>query len=200
MASSDGGMTAGEYITHHLTNWCIGCNPATHHPHGLVDLGAFFLDSIIVAGFFAVLLGGFAFYMRNRWTAGTPGRLQYALEFILDYTHEQVSMVFPKVNHYVGAMAVTIFLWVFLMNVMDIVPIDLVPSIASGIGALLGVEHAYFRLVPTATLDVPFAMAIVVFVLMIYYQIQANGPVGYVKRFLFHPYGKFGGRPTLRQR
>lgn len=193
MAGHDGSTSAGEYITHHLTNWCVGCNPATHRPHGLVDFGAFYIDVIIVSVFFAVLLVGFAWFMRNRWTAGTPGRLQYGLEFILEYIDEQIHMTFPKANHYVGAMAITIFLWVFFMNIMDLVPVDLIPTIAGGIGELVGVETVYFRQVPTATLDVPFAMAIVVFVLMIGYQFKANGPVGYFKRFLFHPYGKYGG-------
>lgn len=192
MADSDV-TSAGEYINHHLTNWCVGCNPVTHSPHGLVDFGAFYIDVIIVSGFFAVALAVFAWFMRRRWTAGTPGRLQYSLEFIIEYIVEQIHMAFPKANHYVGAMAITIFIWVFLMNAMDLVPVDLISTIAGGIGALFGVETVYFRHVPTATLDVPFAMAIVVFVLMIAYQFQADGPVGYVKRFLFHPYGKFGG-------
>lgn len=195
MAGSDGGMSPGEYINHHLTNWCVGCNPKTNMPSGLVDFSAFNIDVILVSGFFALLLAGFALYMRNRWSAGTPGRLQSAMEFMIEYVDEQIHMVFPKANHFVGAMAVTIFMWVFLMNAMDLIPIDLIPSIAGGIGALLGVEHVFFRPVPTATLDVPFAMAIVVFVLMITYQIRANGLGGYLKRFLFHPYGKFGGRP-----
>ncbi|MDN5869271.1 MAG: F0F1 ATP synthase subunit A [Nitrococcus sp.] len=192
-----GGETSGEYITHHLTNWCIGCNPKTHAPSGLVDFSAFNIDVIIVSGFFAVGLGVFAWFMRRHWTVGTPGRLQYALEFIIEYINEQIHVTFPKANHYVGAMAITIFIWVFLMNAMDLIPVDLISFIAGGIGALFGVENVYFRHVPTATLDVPFAMAIVVFVLMVAYQFKANGAEGYVKRMLFHPYGKYGGPANI---
>ncbi|MDN5848762.1 MAG: F0F1 ATP synthase subunit A [Nitrococcus sp.] len=192
-----GGESSSEYITHHLINWCIGCNPQTHAPSGLVDFSAFNLDVIIVSGFFAVGLAVFAWFMRRSWTAGTPGRVQYALEFIIEYINEQIQVTFPKANHYVGAMAITIFIWVFLMNAMDLIPVDLISSIAGGIGALFGVETVYFRHVPTATLDVPFAMAIVVFVLMVAYQFKANGPVGYVKRMLFHPYGKYGGPANI---
>lgn len=193
-SSSEG---AGAYITHHLTNWCVGCNPETHAPNGLVDFGAFNIDVIIMSLLFATLLSVFAFCMRKRWTAGEPGRVQYAMEFVVDYIQDQIREVFPRANHYVAAMAITIFFWVFMMNAVDLVPIDLIPVIAGGIGGLFGVETVHFRPLATATLDVPAAMAIVVFILMIVYQFQANGPVGYFKRFLFHPYGKFGGPANI---
>ncbi|MGH8161844.1 MAG: F0F1 ATP synthase subunit A [Gammaproteobacteria bacterium] len=195
MASSGGG--ASEYITHHLTNWCIGCNPKTHQPNGLVDFHAFNLDVILISVVFAVVLVAFAWFMRRRWSVDNPGRFQIALESIVEYIGDQIREVFPKANNYVGAMALTIFIWVFLMNAMDLIPIDLIPSIVGGIHHITGIGTVYFRDVPTATLDVPFAMAIVVFVLMVAYQIKANGPVGYVKRFLFHPYGKFGAPMNL---
>lgn len=189
--ASGGGEGAGAYITHHLTNWCVGCNPVTHHPDGLVDMSAFNIDVILVSGLIAAGLVAVAALMRQRWRIDTPGRFQQSLEFMLEYISDQIREVFPRANHYVGAMALTIFIWVFLMNLTDLIPIDLVPVIAQGIGHAMGLETVHFRLVPTATLDVPFAMAVVVFVLMVYYQLRANGPVGYVKRFLFHPYGKF---------
>ncbi|HEX5313866.1 MAG TPA: F0F1 ATP synthase subunit A [Gammaproteobacteria bacterium] len=188
----EGGEGAGEYITHHLTNWCWGCNPQTHQPNGLVDFHAFNLDVILMSVLLAAGLVAFAWFMRRRWSAGKPGRLQYSLEFIIEYIGDQIREVFPKANNYVGAMALTIFVWVFLMNAMDLIPIDLIPSIVGGIHSATGAGTAYFRDVPTATLDVPFAMAIVIFVLMVVYQIRVNGPGGYAKRFLFHPYGKFG--------
>lgn len=195
MASSGGG--ASEYITHHLTDWCIGCNPQTHQPNGLVDFHAFNLDVILISVVFAVVLVAFAWFMRRRWSVDNPGRFQITLESIVEYIGDQIREVFPKANNYVGAMALTIFIWVFLMNAMDLIPIDLIPSIVGGIHHLTGIGTVYFRDVPTATLDVPFAMAIVVFVLMVAYQINANGPSSYVKRFLFHPYGKFGAPANI---
>jgi F-type H+-transporting ATPase subunit a len=186
-----GGESSSEYITHHLTDWCIGCNPQTHAPNGLVDFHSFNIDVIFFSALFAIGLIAMAWFLRRRWRVETPGRFQYSLEFIVEYISDQIREVFPKANNYVGAMGLTIFLWVFLMNAMDLIPIDLFPSIAGGIGSALGIGTMYFRDVPTATLDVPFAMAIVVFVLMVAYQFGANGPVGYAKRFLFHPYGKF---------
>lgn len=192
-----GGESAGEYITHHLTNWCLGCNPQTHQPNGLVDFHAFDLDVILISLLCAVGLISLAWFMRRRWSVEAPGRFQSALEFIVEYIGDQIREVFPKANNYVGAMALTIFTWVFLMNAMDLIPVDLIPSIAGGVGHLLGIHTVYFRDVPTASLDTPFAMAIVIFVLMVFYQFRANGAGGYAKRFLFHPYGKFGGPANI---
>ncbi len=192
-----GGENAGEYITHHLTDWCWGCNPQTHQPNGLVDFHAFNLDLILISLLCAIGLVVMAWFMRRRWSVDNPGRFQYSLEFIVEYIGDQIREVFPKANNYVGAMALTIFTWVFLMNVMDLIPVDLIPTIATGVGHLVGIQTVYFRDVPTASLDTPFAMAIVIFVLMVFYQFKANGPVGYVKRYLLHPYGKFGAPANL---
>ncbi len=193
----EGGKTAGEYITHHLTDWCLGCNPQTHAPNGLVDFHAFTLDLILISLLCALGLGLVAWRVGRKLSVDNPNRFQVALEAIVEYITEQIRTVFPQVNHYVGAMALTIFTWVFLMNAMDLIPIDLIPQIAAGVGHLFGIQPVYFRVVPTAALDTPFAMAIVIFVLMVFYQFKANGPVGYFKRFLVHPYGKFGGPANI---
>jgi F-type H+-transporting ATPase subunit a len=190
MANSGGGST--EYITHHLTDWCIGCS-ADNQPSGLLDFGAFTLDLILFGLICAGLVGVLALFVRNRLTVEDPGRLQLVIEAGIEYVNEQVTQVFRGSNDFVGAMATAIFVWVLAMNLTDLIPVDLIPGIAEGIGHLAGFEQVYFRIVPTAALDTPFAMAIVVFVIMIYYQIRANGPLGYVKRFLTHPYGKYGG-------
>jgi F-type H+-transporting ATPase subunit a len=82
-------------------------------------------------------------------------------------------------------MALTIFVWVWLMNFMDLIPVDLLPVIASWFGI-----H-YLKVVPTTDLNVPLAMALTVFLLTVFYNIKVKGPVGYLKMFLFHPFGKF---------
>jgi F-type H+-transporting ATPase subunit a len=190
--ANDGGDVAAEYITHHLTDWCIGCNAQTGQPSGLVGFHAFTVDLLLVAFLCAIAIGLLSLYLRRRLSLENPGRLQIAFEFGVEYISDQVGEVFRRENHYVGAMALTIFTWVTLMNLMDLVPVDLLPGIAGGVSTLLGVQENHFRHVPTAALDTPFAMAIVVFVMMIGYQVRANGPWGYIKRFLFQPYGKYG--------
>lgn len=192
MANS-GGETPGEYITHHLTDWCVGCNPHTHQPTGLLDMGAFTLDLLLIAFLCALVIAVLAFFLRRRLSVENPGKLQLAFESVVDYIGGQINEVFPRMNHFVGAMALTIFAWVVMMNAMDLIPVDLFPSIAGAIGHnFFGMQHVYFRDVPTAALDTPFAMALVVFIVMVAYQVRANGVGGYFKRFLFHPYGKYG--------
>jgi F-type H+-transporting ATPase subunit a len=193
-----GTESAGEYITHHLTDWCLGCNPQTHQPNGLVDFHAFTLDLILISLIFAVGLCFIAWRMGRRLSRDNPGRFQLAIESMVEYITDQMREVFPEVNHYVGAMALTIFSWVFLMNLMDLIPVDLIPSIAALVGYhFFGMGTVYFRDVPTAALDTPFAMSIVIFVLMVAYQLKANGVRGYLKRFLLHPYGKYGGPANI---
>lgn len=194
MANSGGGSAA--YITHHLTDWCVGC-AADHQPSGLVDFGAFTLDMILIGLICAALVALFSVFVRRRLTVDEPGSIQMTVEAGVEYVSDQVGQVFHKRNDFVGAMALAIFLWVSLMNLADLVPVDLVPGVLGGIGHLLGFEHVYFRIVPTAALDTPFAMALVVFAVMIYYQFRANGPLGYFKRFLTHPYGKWGGPANI---
>lgn len=189
MANSGGG--SAEYITHHLTDWCAGCT-ADHQPGGLVDFGAFTLDLIVVGLICAALVALLALFVRKHLTIEDPSGIQMAVEAGVEYVSDQVGQVFHKRNDFVGAMALTIFLWVSLMNLTDLIPVDLVPGVLGGIGQVFGAENVYFRIVPTAALDTPFAMALVVFAVMIYYQIRANGPGGYIKRFLTHPYGKWG--------
>ena len=193
MASA--GEDSSQYITHHLTDWCIGCNPETHQPNGLVDFGSFTIDLLLVAFVCAALIGVLSLFLRRRLSVDNPGTLQLAFESGAEYINDQVGQVFHRENSFVGAMALTIFIWVAFMNLMDIVPIDLIPSIAKLIGTGLGVHEVFFRHVPTAALDTPFAMALVVFTLMVFYQIRANGLRGYGKRFLLHPYGSIWFAP-----
>ncbi|AWN15678.1 F0F1 ATP synthase subunit A [Salinisphaera sp. LB1] len=194
MANSGSG--SAEYIRHHLTDWCVGCG-ADHQPSGLLDFGAFTIDLIIVGLICAGLVALLALFVRKRLTVEDPSGIQMAMEAGVEYVSDQVGQVFHKRNDFVGAMALTIFLWVTVMNLNDLIPVDLVPSVLGAIGHLLGFEHVYFRILPTAALDTPFAMAIVVFVIMVYYQLRANGMKGYVKRFLTHPYGKYAAPANI---
>lgn len=190
MANNGG---AAEYITHHLTDWCVGCSTETHQPTDLVDFHAFTVDLLLIGFLCAVAIGLLSLFLRRRLSVENPGYLQIAFEGGVEYIGDQVGQVFRRENHYVGAMALTIFTWVALMNLMDLIPVDLIPGFAGLVGHhVFGLQHVYFRQVPTAALDTPFAMALVVFTMMVAYQIRANGFWGYIKRFLFHPYGKYG--------
>ncbi|MDH5544488.1 MAG: F0F1 ATP synthase subunit A [Gammaproteobacteria bacterium] len=182
MASESGGGTV-QYIQHHLTNLCVGdCDPVTHQAAGF---WALHLDSI----FFSILLG--ALIVITAWRLGrnlqsdTPSGFQNAVESIVDFVNGQIRDTFPGHNPIIGPLAITIFLWVWLMNFMDLIPVDLLPLLAT----FVGIE--YLKVVPTTDINIPMAMSLTVFGLILFYNIKVKGPVGYLKMFLFHPFGKF---------
>lgn len=183
-----------QYIQHHLTNWCIGCDPETHKPSGLVDFSAFFLDTFLFGWLLAGLLMWVAWKIGRNLDPDTPSGMQNVLEAIVEFVNQQVKDNFPKPDPLIGPLALTIFAWVFLMNTMDLVPVDLLPWIASLIGQhIFGVDphDVYLKVVPTTNLDTTFALALSVFALIILYNVRTKGVWGYIKTFLFHPFGKF---------
>lgn len=180
--NSEGGGTV-EYIQHHLTNLCVGdCDPVTHKAAGF---WAWHLDTI----FFSYLLGALivvvGWRVGRNLNADKPGGFQNFVEMILDFVSNQVRDTFPGHNPLIAPLALTIFVWVFLMNFMDLIPVDLLPVI----GAAMGIS--YLKVVPTTDLSTTLAMSLTVFVLVVFYSIKVKGPAGYVKMFLFHPFGKF---------
>ncbi|VAW86464.1 ATP synthase F0 sector subunit a [hydrothermal vent metagenome] len=183
MSESGSGSSTVEYIQHHLTNLCVGnCDPVTHKANGF---WALHLDTI----FFSVLLGGLLILVSWRLTrnlnADTPGGFQNFVEIILEFVSTNVKDTFPGHNPLIAPLALTVFVWVWMMNFMDLIPVDLLPVIATW----LGIE--YLKVVPTTDLSTTFAMALTVFALIIYYNIKIKGLGGYLKNFLFHPFGKF---------
>lgn len=172
-----------EYIQHHLTNLCVGsCDPVTHKA---VGFWAFHLDTI----FFSYMLG--ALIVFASWKLGRnlnpnrPGGFQNFVEGILEFVQTQVRDTFPGHNPLIAPLALTIFLWIWLMNFMDLIPVDLLPVVASWFGI------QYLKVVPTTDLSTTFAMSITVFALILYYNVKVKGLGKYLKGFLFHPFGKF---------
>jgi F-type H+-transporting ATPase subunit a len=189
---SHAGPDPVQYIQHHLTNWCVGCSPETHQPGGLVDFSVFFLDTFLWALLLAVLLGFVAWRIGRRLEPDAPTGFQNLLEAVVEFVNQQVKDVFPHAPALVGPLALTIFLWVFLMNTMDLFPVDLLPWLATLVGEhLFGADphHVYMKVVPTTNLDTTFGLALSVFILILYYNIRVKGLLGYGKQFLTHPFG-----------
>lgn len=196
MSASETSQPTGavEYMQHHLTDWCIGCNPHTHKPSNIIDFHSFFVDSWLMALFIAVLIGFVAWKIGRNLDAERPTGMQNVLEAMVEFVNGQVRDVFTsRANALIGPLALTIFVWVFLMNFIDLIPVDLIPTIVGWIGhTVFGVKgDVYFRAVPTANLGAPFGMALTVFGLVIFYNLKIKGPVGYLKMFLLHPFGKY---------
>ncbi|AOU99414.1 F0F1 ATP synthase subunit A [Acidihalobacter yilgarnensis] len=187
-------VNAVEYMQHHLTDWCIGCNPTTHQTSNIIDFHAFFVDSWLMGLLVAILIGFVAWRIGRSLDADKPTGMQNVLEAMVEFVNGQVRDVFTsKANPLIGPLALTIFVWVFLMNFIDLIPVDLIPTAVAWVAhAVFGVQGpVYFRAVPTANLGAPFGMALTVFALIIYYNLTIKGPVGYLKMFLFHPFGKY---------
>jgi F-type H+-transporting ATPase subunit a len=171
--SSGGGGTV-EYIQHHLTNLHVG--------EGFMTLN---IDTLIISLLLGALIIYTGYRVVSRASTGVPGGFQNFVETILEFVQGQVRDSFPGHNPLIAPLALTIFIWVWLMNFMDLIPVDLLPLIGSWFGI-----H-YLKVVPTTDLNTTLAMALTVFLLTIFYNIKVKGPVGYLKMFLFHPFGKF---------
>ncbi len=179
--SSGGGTVA--YIQHHLTNYCAGdCDPITNAAAGFWSLH---LDTIFFSYMLAGLIVFVSWRLGRNLVSDTPSGFQNAVEAVVEFVDGQVRDTFPGHNPLIAPLALTIFIWVFLMNFMDLIPVDLLPVIASW----MGIE--YLKVVPTTDLNATMAMSLTVFALILYYNIKVKGLGGYLKMFLFHPFGKF---------
>ncbi len=182
-------ITTSSYIKHHLQNLTYGKleNGEWGLAHNIVEaksmgFWAIHVDTI----FFSVVLGAvflLLFYSVSRkMTTGTPGGLQNFVESIIDFIDENIRGSFKDNNPIVAPLALTTFIWIILMNTMDLVPVDWLPSIAS----LLGIH--YLKIVPTTDPNTTFALSLGVFFLMLFYSIKIKGLGGFVAELTLHPF------------
>jgi F-type H+-transporting ATPase subunit a len=185
--------TSGEYIKHHLQNLTYGQLPdgtwgVAHSAEEAKAMGfwALNLDTFIMS-----LLLGAVFVLIFRSVAksivsGTPSGLQNFCEWAIEFVDTSVRGSFSAKNNLVAPLALTVFFWVFTMNLMDLIPIDWVP----GLMGLLGVP--FFKVVPSTDPNATFGMAIGVFVLVLYYSIKMKGIGGFMGELTLQPFGKWG--------
>jgi F-type H+-transporting ATPase subunit a len=182
-------MGTVEYIQHHLQNNAVcsadNINPAT----GLCEgFWTFHMDTILISIALGVLMIWVAARLGKRLEVGAPSGFQNAVEGVLDFVGGQVRDTFPGKNALIAPLALTIFVWVWLMNFMDLIPVDLLPLLAQ---MVTGDPHFHLKVVPTTDLNTAMAMALTVFGLILFYNIKVKGLWGFTKMFLFHPFGKF---------
>ncbi len=173
MAES-GAPTSSEYIVHHLTNLTAGDGFWTLH-----------LDTLIVSGFLGLVTFGFMLLVARRATSGVPPGWQTFIELIVSMIDTQVRDTFHAKSNLVAPLAITIFIWVFMMNLMDLVPVDFVPMTAHA----AGVE--YLKIVPTTDPNLTFAMSLTVFAIMIAFNFKFKGARGFLHEALTVPFGKW---------
>jgi F-type H+-transporting ATPase subunit a len=197
------------YIQHHLQNMAYGKLPAGYARHGAdgsvtvleqdtwtlahsseeaKDMGfnAIHLDSMGWSVGLALL---FSFIFRTaakRASTGVPTGMQNFVELVIDFVNNTVKDTFHHKSRFVAPMALTIFVWVFLMNFMDLIPVDWLPQLAALIS---GDPHLYFKVVPSTDPNITLGMSFTVFFLMIFFSIREKGFMGFVKELTLHPFG-----------
>lgn len=174
-------ITSTEYVTHHLTHLMLDLHTFKIGP--TTSFWALNLDTLIVSIFIGVLFLSVFAIVAHRATAATPGKFQSFIELIIEKIDDIVNESYGRDSQLVAPLALTIFMWVFLMNAIDLLPVDLFPQIFG----LFGVEH--FKFVATADPMLTFGMSISVFFLVIYYNFKMKGAIGFSKEILSQPFG-----------
>ncbi len=199
-----GGQTSTEYIQHHLQNWTYGKLPqgyerydgtvlteatwaSAHSAQEAKDMGfsAVHVDTLGWSIFLGALFIFIFSRVAKKATADKPSGLQSFVELIVSFVDNTVKDTFHYKNSMVAPMGLTIFCWVFLMNFMDLIPVDWLPVAAATIA---GDSHFYFKVVPTTDPNATLGMAVGVFLLMIFFSIQQKGLLGFIKELTFHPF------------
>lgn len=184
-----------EYIAHHLGflkygqkadgSWGIAHSVEEANAMGFWSIH---VDSMLMSLLLGVIFMGLFYFVSRKATSGIPGPLQNAVEFIVEMVQTNVKSTFFARNELIGPLALTIFCWIFMMNLMDLVPVDWIPLTAAFIAQD---SHLYFKAVPTTDVNITAGFALAVFVLVIYYSIKIKGAGGFLSEFAFHPFGKW---------
>ena len=178
-----GEKTSSEYISHHLQNlkvcktdigeWVF--NQCAVNPMSINFYSMFW--SVIMVLIFVVLLRNVA----KKTSAGKPSKFQAFVEIIVEFVDSSVKDTFHGTSRLIAPLGLTIFVWVFLMNLMDLIPVDWIPLAAESVGI------PYMKVVPTTDVNVTFGMSIAVFVLIIFYTIANKGITGFIGELTLHP-------------
>jgi F-type H+-transporting ATPase subunit a len=186
-------LTSSEYIKHHLQNLTFG-----HLPDGSLGLAhsaaeakamGFWALNVDTMGF-SILLGVVFLALFHKVartaTTGVPSGVQNFVEWIVDFIDDSVRGSFSSKNDVVAPLALTIFIWIFLMNFMDLMAIDMFPQLAHA------VHLPFMKVVPSTDPNATFGMSIAVFVMVIYYSIKMKGAGGFLAELTLQPFGKWG--------
>jgi len=183
MAASGEPLTATSYIQHHLTNLAV-CSDAARDAHGhCTGFWTLHLDTFLVSGILGLVVFGLLASVASKATAGVPRGWQNFFEMVLSFINQQVKDTYHGRNPIVAPLAITIFIWVFVMNAMDLVPVDFLPVTAQAMGI------DYLKIVPTTDPNTTFALSITVFLLMIYMNFQVKGFGGFMHEVFSAPFG-----------
>ena len=174
-------LTPTSYITHHLS--------FLQKPVGTGDFWVLHVDTLVTSVILGILAFGFLWWVVRGATAGVPNKRQAFVELAIEFVDDQVKGIFHGDRHsFVAPAALTVFVWVLLMNAMDFLPVDIMAKILGAVGL-----HQW-RMVPTADVNTTFALALFVWFLMIFYSVKVKGLGGWVHELFCSP---FGSNPLL---
>jgi F-type H+-transporting ATPase subunit a len=179
MAAEGKAPTAGEYIVHHLQHL------QNHKQTAVVDFTVFNLDSIFWATLLGIVGSFFLWRAAKKATSGVPGRFQAAVELLVEMVDSQAKGIVHSAQSrkLVAPLALTVFVWIFLMNAMDLFPVDLFPKITE----MMGIH--YQRVVPTADLSVTMGLSLSVLLICLVYNVKIKGFGGWVHELFSAPFG-----------
>jgi F-type H+-transporting ATPase subunit a len=187
MAAEAHALTASEYIVHHLQHLQNGKQKF------IIDMSVVNYDSVI----FSLVVGAlgllFFWLAARKATSGVPGRWQAAVEMMVEMVDTQAKATIHNAQSrkVVAPLALTVFVWIFLMNAMDLLPVDLLPAIWAQIYGAAGHDphHAYLRIVPTADLSTTLGLSVSVLVLCLIYSVKIKGLGGWTHELVTAPFG-----------
>jgi len=176
--------TAGEYIIHHLQHLQSGKQT------GVVDFSVFNMDSVFWAVSLGLLTCWLLWLAARKATSGVPGRFQAAVEILVEMVDAQAKGIVHSAESrkFVAPLALTVFVWIFLMNAMDLLPVDLIPAIWHVAGPALGAKD-YMRVVPTADLSITMGLSLSVLLICFYYNVKIKGAGGWIHELFTAPFG-----------
>ncbi|HMN22728.1 MAG TPA: F0F1 ATP synthase subunit A [Ottowia sp.] len=181
------GLTAGGYVAHHLEFW------QNHPAKGIIDLSVINYDTVL----YSILLGALSCWIlwaaARKATSGVPGRFQAAVEFLVEFVDGQAKDIIHSAESRkaVAPLALIIFVWVTLMNTMDLLPVDLIPLIWQKLYGAFGGDpaHAYMRVLPTADVSGSLGLSVAVLLVCLYYNVKIKGFGGWMRELFTAPFG-----------
>jgi len=184
MATEGVGPTPGEYIRHHLVHL------TNKKQESIIDFSVINIDSVVVNVVLGFLVCFVLWQAARKATSGVPGRFQAAVEILVEMVDAQAKAVIHNAHSrkLVAPMALTVFCWIFMMNFMDLLPVDLLPAIWHVAGPAMGYPD-YLRVVPTADLSTTLGLSVSVLLLCLFYNIKIKGLGGWTHELVSAPFG-----------
>lgn len=184
MAAEGVGPTPGEYIRHHLVHL------TNKKQESIIDFSVINIDSVVVNVILGALVCFVLWLAARKAHAGVPGRFQAAVEILVEMVENQAKSVIHNATSrkLIAPLALTVFLWIFMMNFMDLLPVDLLPAIWHSAGPAMGYPD-YLRVVPTADLSTTLGLSVSVLLLCLFYNVKIKGLGGWTHELVTAPFG-----------